>query len=451
MVLGSKKRKVFIEACKDPVKTQNELKQRILSKSKSPYPEKATTYFDYMGNKDLSLEKTIYYETTSGSSGAKKEIPYTKSLLNSFQNMFLLWVHDIIFYSGIEFKSGKFFMSVSPLIGDSSNDDRKYLSLPFRLLLSPFLVSNPNTHKSQTSDEFLFKIAKDLLSNRNLEIISIWSTTYLLGILEFIKNHQSELNFKFLSWKTVWPKLQLISCWTHAQATHSSEILQKMFPQVKIQGKGLLLTEAPITIPWTEAKGHIPLITETIIEFLDEEKIRGIDELEIGKKYIILSGQNNGYLRYNTEDIVKVTGFYYKVPVLEFVGRTGQQIDLAGEKLSESLLRSLTESHEGCFFVIPDLSEDLPRYVILTEMHDLTDWDKRLNSIYHYKLARNLNQLKAPVVIKTRSPYSLYVSYCQSKGMNLGDIKEKILFSHSSDAEKFLAWIQQELRPSSLD
>jgi hypothetical protein len=450
-LLGSKKRRLFIEACKNPVNTQDELKRRILSKSKITYPEKATTYFDYMETKALTQEKVLYFETTSGSSGAKKEIPYTKSLLKSFQNMFLLWVHDLVFFSETKFKTGKFFMSVSPQIGEASNDDRKYLSLPFRLLLSPFLVSNPNNHKSQTSDEFLFKIAKDLLSNRNLEIISIWSPTYLLGLLEFIENNQEDLNVKIESWEKIWPNLKLISCWTHAQAEHSGQILQKKFPHVKIQGKGLLLTEAPITIPWSEAKGNIPLITETIIEFFEENQIRKMDELEIGKHYVVLSGQHNGYLRYNTEDIVKVTGFYYKVPILEFVGRVGQQIDLAGEKFSETLLRSITKDHEACFFVIPDLSRDLPRYIILTEMHDIIDWDKKLNSIHHYKLARNLNQLKAPVVIKTRSPYSLYVSYCQSKGMNLGDIKEKILFSNSTDAKKFLAWIQQELRSLPLD
>lgn len=446
-LLLSKKRKQFIEACKNPIKTQKELKTEILKNLNIAYPDSPQNFSDYEGLRGLSREKIILIESTSGSSGKKKEIPYTKSMLRSFQNMFLIWAHDLLFFSGINFKNGKFFMSVSPQIGNIDNDDRKYLSFTFRLLLSPFLVSNPDNHKSHSSEEFFFKISRDLLANNNLEIISIWSPTYLLALLNFMEKNQNELDFKLKSWEKVWPNLKIISCWTHAQAEKPSQKIKDLFPNVTIQGKGLLLTEAPITIPWSEANGNIPLITETIIEFLEGDQIRGIDQIEVGKKYTVLSGQRNGFLRYNTEDVVKVTGFYYKVPILEFVGRLGQQIDLAGEKFSEDLIRIITKEHDRFFFIIPDVSQEFPRYVILTELNDKTDWDQKLKTIYHYKLARDLRQLSAPLIFETKNPHETYLRYFQSKGMNLGDIKEKILFSNLVDAEKFLAWIQQEAAP----
>lgn|GEM_PF-2346073 len=447
-LLASNKRKNFIEACKNPQKAQEELKTKILQELSIDYPHSPTSYADYASSSHLVQNKISFFEFTSGSSGIKKRIPYTRGLLKSFQNMFILWVHDVIFFSGIKLNTGKFFMSVSPQIGDSDNDDRKYLSLPLRILLSPFLVSNPNHHKSDSTDDFFFKISRDLISNPKIEVISIWSPTYLLALLEFIEKNQHQLGIRIESWAKLWPNLKLISCWTHAQAEKPSHKIKELFPHVIIQGKGLLLTEAPVTIPWSEAKGHIPLVTETIIEFLDHNEIRALHEVEIGKSYILLTGQKNGYLRYNTEDVVKVTGFYHKVPVLEFIGRYGQQIDLAGEKFSETLLQNLTKDYEGILYIIPDIRHPIPQYVILTELHDITDWDQKLKSIYHYKLARNLNQLKAPRLIKVRNPSEIYLQYCQSKGMNLGDIKERILFSNLSEAEKFLAWIHKALSPS---
>ncbi len=445
--LASNKRKAFIEACKDPQKAQEELKSKILQELNCDYPNTPMSYADYATSLHLNPKNISFFEFTSGSSGIKKSIPYTRGLLKSFQNMFTLWVHDVIFFSGVKLCTGKFFMSVSPQIGESDNDDRKYLSLPFRILLSPFLISNPNNHKSDSSEEFLFKISRDLIASPKLEVISIWSPTYLLALLDYIEKNQHQLGIKIESWEKLWPNLKLISCWTHAQAEKPSNKLKEFFPRVVFQGKGLLLTEAPVTIPWSEANGHIPLVSETIIEFLDNGEIRGIHEVEIGNTYVILTGQRNGFLRYNTEDVVRVTGFYYKVPILEFIGRYGQQIDLAGEKFSEPLLKDLTKDHEGVVFIIPNVRDPIPQYVILTELHDITDWDQKLKSIHHYKLARNLNQLKAPTIIKVRSPSEMYLQYCQSSGMNLGDIKERVLFSNLSQAEKFLGWIQKAVTP----
>ena len=105
-LLADHKRRNFIEACKNPAYAQNELKKKILSNSIFPFPDQPTDYKTYTG-KTLTHEKVKFYETTSGSTGAKKQIPYTKSLLSSFQNMFLLWAHDLLFHSGLNLKSGK--------------------------------------------------------------------------------------------------------------------------------------------------------------------------------------------------------------------------------------------------------------------------------------------------------------------------------------------------------
>lgn len=425
-LLATIKRKDFIDSCKNPAFAQARLKEKLGS-----FPEKPSTYQDY---ENLKTPDVIFYETTSGSTGTKKKIPYTKALLKSFENMFLLWAHDLVFHSGLGLKSGKFFMSVSPQIGDTIKDDRQYLSPVVNWLLNPFLASNPNEHKARTSEEFLMKISQDLLKARDLEIISIWSPTYFLSVLDFMETHRLVEN---PNWEKIWPELKLISCWTSAQAELSARALQKKFPHVKVQGKGLLLTEAPITIPWSEAGGDLPLVNETYLEFLDHEgRIHPLHEIKRNHRYIVLTSTPNGFLRYNTLDEVEVTGFYYQTPVLKFLGRTGGHSDLAGEKLSESILRQLFSFP---LLLVPNQEEALPFYEAYTEeFHEI---EKGLRENYHYNLARELNQLREVKIIKLQNLRQKYLEFFQSQGMQLGDIKERTLINDSLLAQKFREWI----------
>jgi len=47
----------------------------------------------------------------------------------------------------------------------------------------------------------------------------------------------------------LWPCLRLISCWTDAQAALYTPELTRLFPQAKIQGKGLIATEGFVSLP----------------------------------------------------------------------------------------------------------------------------------------------------------------------------------------------------------
>lgn len=438
--LAKNKRRKFIAACKDPEGAQLILKQELRNASLHAFPEIPVDY-NYYKNRKLTHEPVSFFETTSGSTGIKKNIPYTPRMLKSFENMFLLWAHDLLFHSGIEFKTGKFFMSVSPQIGESNTDDRKYLSPIMSFLLSPFLASHPDHLHSTTGKEFLTKVSSDLLISRDLEIMSVWSPTYLLSLLEFM-NHPDSVK--------TWPELKLISCWTSAQAERSAKHLQEKFPGVKIQPKGLLLTEAPVTIPWSEAGGELPLITETLIELYDGEQIIPLHKAEVGHSYTVLTSQFNGFLRYNTQDTVKVTGYYYKTPMLQFTGRSGNSCDLAGEKFSENILRDLFSDVKEEFLIIPRLTSIVPQYVILHDGSGFTDWEQRLQTIYHYHLARELQQLQAPRIVCVKNLLQKYLEFCEIQGMVLGNIKERILMDDISRAEKFLAWIGKELPSSQL-
>ncbi len=433
-IFVNNKRDTFIEACKNPRASQDRVKEEILSLSKFSLPQMPVDY-NFYKNKETTYKRIRFFETTSGSTGNKKLIPYTSELLSSFQNMFLLWIHDLIFHSNIHFESGKFFMSISPRIGEDSTDDRKYISPLLKLILDPFLVSNPSTHSAKTGNEFIKKIATDLREAKDLEAISIWSPTYLLTIIEEL----SPLNAKEL-----WPRLKLISCWTEAQADRSARRLKEIFPGVLIQSKGLLLTEGPVTIPWTAAGGNIPLITEAVYELYDGERLIPIYDGIVGKEYVIVMTQKNGFLRYDTKDKVLVTGYYHKVPILVFKGRTGVTVDLAGEKFSEEMIDNIFCDLNENFLIVPDVRKHIPGYVFLSSYDD-SDLEKRLLSFHHYRLARELKQLLPLRTIKITNPFIYYRKFLAKEGMSMGNIKESLLVTDLSSAEKFLNQIDNGL------
>lgn len=325
-------------------------------------------------------------------------------------------------------------MSISPQIGENNPDDRKYLSPFLRFLLKPFLVAYPENQSYATGEEFLKKVLNDLIKEPDLEIISVWSPTYLLSLIERI--NPSDISI-------LWPRLKLISCWTFAQAKQPSVLLESKFPGVKIQGKGLLLTEAPVTIPWQEANGHVPLVTETLIELMVNNQIIPLHEAKINKTYTVIISQFNGYLRYNTNDMVKVTGFYFKTPILEFIGRDGQCCDLAGEKLSENILRDLFLDVEDPFLFVPDVSHEFPRYHIFYAGKEDIQWDSRLRKSHHYNLARELGQLRPPTVKRIESLSKIFFEFLTSQGILLGDIKERVLVVDIERAKSFLEWIRK--------
>jgi hypothetical protein len=252
------------------------------------------TYDDLPDLEHLTSEPILFYEKTSGSRGAAKPIPYTKSLRRSFSQMFCVWAFDLIQH--LPFTTGKVYFCVSPKFDNSGlQDDSDYLDRWLTYLLSPFLVTLPNAQNIQDPTEFKHKLAIRLLQAEQLEIISIWNPSFLKVILDYISEYRSTLksalspqraellNHPEIPWQQIWPQLKLISCWDAAGATEQAQVLRSRFPHVLVQGKGLLATEAPLTIPLFAARGCVPVLDEVFFEFEDGAgKIWRLHELQEG-------------------------------------------------------------------------------------------------------------------------------------------------------------------------
>jgi len=63
-----------------------------------------------------------------------------------------------------------------------------------------------------------------------------------------------------------------------------------------------------------------------------------IDQLEVGKEYEIIITNLSGFYRYRIKDVVKVLGYEGESPKITFSYRKSQLLDLAGDKITESMM-----------------------------------------------------------------------------------------------------------------
>lgn len=63
-----------------------------------------------------------------------------------------------------------------------------------------------------------------------------------------------------------------------------------------------------------------------------------IDQLEVGKEYELILTNLSGFYRYRIKDVVKVLGYEGESPRITFSYRKSQLLDLAGDKITESMM-----------------------------------------------------------------------------------------------------------------
>ncbi|MBW4676531.1 MAG: GH3 auxin-responsive promoter family protein [Desmonostoc geniculatum HA4340-LM1] len=395
----------------------------------------------------LTPERIHFWERTSGSTGAAKWIPYTTSLLGSFSAMFCVWVYDLIRH-GPPLRTGKTYLCISPQIGtgEAGIDDSCYLNGYLRWLVDMFLVRVSGCFP--TAEEFRWALALALLNAEDLEILSLWSPSFLTVQLEFIQAHQQQLQLALgdrisqhrwqllsqpkISWTQLWPELKLISCWDRMHAADQAHILHHYFPGVLIQGKGLLATEAPMTIPLLPSGGFVPVLNQVVLEFLSpQDQVRKLTEVETGGTYELVISQLGGLSRYRIGDRVRVSHWYRNTPCLEFLGRGDRVSDFVGEKLTEAfvarILANLRVTEWGVCCLVPFIAHP-PYYCLLLENSPetsetiATKLEEALQTGIHYQRARSLGQLgRAQVIIDKQVPLWL-----QQQG-RIGDCKHSLL------------------------
>lgn len=482
------KMRAYERQLKNPAATQDKLLQGLMNQlADSDYGKKCgvargddynafvkklpiVDYEELRPSLNTWSEPPLFYERTSGSSGPHKDIPYTPALLSSFHNMFALWLHDLA-VNGPPLVTGKTFISISTPCNEQRGmeTDLDYLQGFMRWLIGEYFVVPMQALKLKDFENFKHVLSLTLLAQDDLEIISVWNPSFLTILLDYMADRRAVIaedwkkgeiitegrKFSFrkpsparmsllmnnASWESLWPSLKLISCWSDANAAGSANRLRQFFPQAMIQGKGLLATEAPLTLPLVPARGCTPLLGEVFFEFEDEKThaIKRIHELQAGNVYALIITTKGGLFRYRLGDRVRASHSYFETPCLDFVGRDNSTSDLVGEKLHEDFVKSTLSELPlagSCFQVlVPVFDKARPHYMLLVDAMNQSEemvsqqLDQALQRSHRYREARLLGQL-APAMVKMKPDVEeWYTEVFRRRGLKWGDIKHRCLIS----------------------
>lgn len=356
----------------------------------------------------VTRDRVLFWEPTSGSGGAPKRVPYTAALRRCFSSMFAVWAHDVL-TRGPRLRSGRIWFSVTPRFdaperaGDGAPvgtaDDRDYLDGPLRALVDPFWVAPRGLAAARDPEAWRRCVARTLCARRDLEGISVWSPTLLTVLLDWMEEHRDELpnGERIGDWPALWPDLRFVSCWDAGSAALPAQALRARLPGVLVQGKGLLATECPVTVPRI---GHddttAPLVADVVIELLDHRgDLLPLVAGRAGEHYDVVVSQPAGLARYRLGDVVEVHGSFGACPGLRFLGRR-RTSDLVGEKLTEAAVAAalaLAEAPPGCALIAAG-----DHYRLEVDAASVPDQlaarvDAALQREHHYRLARQHGQL----------------------------------------------------------
>lgn len=435
------------------------------------------------GEENILFEgQAIAFERTGGSAGGSKLIPYSVHSLADFRTAILPWLSDAI--NGHDISSGCAYWSISPATrpADTTSGgipiglpDGAYLgndALPTFIELS---AAPPWVGSLQSVAEWNMATLYSLLRRDDLALISVWSPTFFLMLLDTLEHDHALLGdllqkggiisghnlppdtatlrrlHKYINnpdTRILWPDLKLVSCWADASSRPFFNELQQRLPHATFQGKGLLATEGVTTIP--NRHGQPVLAADSgFFEFIDAQNTHYFSwELQLGQQYEVVMTTSGGLYRYRTGDIVLCEEYADDLPVLRFQGRQGLTSDLVGEKLTEQFVASCLEEIPGFSMLIPH-AHGTPKYILILDQNNRCDPDSLSEKIEgqllknpQYAYARRLGQLESLAVISVRRPLELFVQRMSRNGARLGDIKVPALRPEADWLDTFLEQAQ---------
>jgi len=445
-------------------------------KSKAEYSQKVPIvedfgllqeYIDLISKgrqKVLTQEPILAFESTSGSNGKAKLIPYTSSLKSAFQKSINIWMNELNLMRPNAL-SGKAYWSISPPLKEKyttqsgipvgMESDDEYFDPISKVIIRRIMAVNKNVLQSTDSHEFYLNSAAQLLSCTSLSFISIWNPNFIIKLDHFIHNNldeilaqciiskerKKELKQNGFHWHKHFTDLDTLSCWTDGQAKMWLPQIENMFNHINIQPKGLLSTEGVISIPTRQ--GNALAYTSHYYEFRDIRtgSIHDCTNLIVSEKYEVILTNGAGLYRYNTRDVVLVTSIN-PLPILQFVGRSGNVVDMVGEKVDalsvhvmiENLIKEFTDIES--ILLRPYQIGSKAGYELVVIVNKNLDTESLmhkavlfLNENPYYKQAVDIKQLN-PLSIRIIKPSELLEIneiYAQHFSIKDGDVKLPVL------------------------
>jgi len=186
----------------------------------------------------LTTEAVTHLIPTSGSTGARKLIPFTAGLQQQFDMAISPWMVGLARQQpSILF--GPAYWSITPpnlpqeketsAVPIGFTSDASYLGGVKARLVRAAMITPGDFNAATSLDEFRFRTLLCLLRQRDLRLISVWHPSFLTLLLDALPDHWSEIVKQISLENTVrarelehadprqpgtfWPQLHVISCW----------------------------------------------------------------------------------------------------------------------------------------------------------------------------------------------------------------------------------------------
>jgi hypothetical protein len=436
----------------------------------------------------LTREPVTRLVPTSGSTAGRKLIPFTATFQREINAAIGPWMVNLCReHKSVPF--GPAYWSISPaipaLVGEESavpvgfDDDSAYLGGARRRLAEATFAAPPILRQVSDIECSRYLTLLCLLREPQLRLVSVWHPSFLTILLDALPVWWEEL-LRDLSEggcrrasgllgeirhaldaapqpgrarelraedpanpHMIWQRLSVVSCWGDGQAAIATSDLRPRLPHTTIQPKGLLATEAFVSLPF--GAHHPVAVTSHFFEFSDSRgEMLLAHELRPGENYAVVVTTGGGLWRYRLGDLVEVDGFADATPSLRFLGRGGSVSDMFGEKLAETFVTRAIESACVSFGFAPRFAMLAPEadaagrwsYTLFVEGDLPPELPTRLEAELcknpHYALCRDLGQL-GPLRCFEVAPgaYRLFCRAIASEGRRFGDIKPQALSARS--------------------
>jgi hypothetical protein len=464
----------------------------------------------------LTADDPLMFATTSGTTGKQKYIPITNGYIREFRSASVVSGYYLLKnYPGIAngitlsivspaeegrtsggipygaisgqlFKNEPFLIKkfISPipyqtfLIKDYDSKYYALLRLALGLPVSLFYTLNPSTisllcRRLQTYAPQLIRDIHDG-SISTPQPLPAEIGAGMKHLLKPDRQRAAQLERLFNSNQFVphqiWPTLQVVSCWTKAAAAFYLSDFDEYFGDLPISDITYGASEGRGTVFMGPDKQMLALHSH-FFEFIPEAEIESAsptvllaDELEVGKNYFILFTTSAGLYRYNINDVVKVTGFHNRTPLLEFQYKGGNICSFTGEKITElqvtAAMRRAAGQQEVRFFTVVPQFRPEPHYELWLETENgvrdeqalcdrlAASFDEHLmHENIEYKTKRESQRLGpvSPRIIEKGTYEKLRRSLA---GCGVADAQIKI--SHLNPKEETKAYLSQSLKETAL-
>ena len=348
----------------------------------------------------ITSDEVVYYAHTSGTSGASKMIPCTRSALDIlftavFQRVFGLYgsargsgagLPDCLGVNLMESKIGRtphgvahgavsetlnrvedtpFYNSLpEELIYPVAEFDRRHLKMLFALrerrlnfLMSTFsptlydMITYVRRHwRSLCDDMETGKINADTAIDpqlrKRLEAKLVPDGKRASEIRAIMEKNENSAFVPLL-----WPDLKWIATvGTASFAPFIDQLRPALGKDIAVDYLGYVCSEAAVAAPLRfDDPACMLLPYGGFYEFIPVEEGAAeqpllMDQLEIGKEYELVVTNLSGFYRYRLGDVVRVTGYHNECPMIVFSYRKNQLISMYGEKVTETVLRAAVKA-----------------------------------------------------------------------------------------------------------